>query len=258
MIVETEIDLMCDRLDRFHISTNGDNISSIIKKGCMTYTDLTHMNIPKKTILAARKELKNNHKLAKHPEQAKTDFLRIGGFSLNKQGLLYYLDRAVVPKEIVNEIIRKYFDDPATTGEREHLHERLSRKFIGIGRRAVASFIKSQQVSQLKKHTMRSDLGRGISMGNFPSHIVEIDLVFMEKADKTLNSNHRYICTMLDRFSGKVGACPLRRKDAKLVLECIQKVLKEWKKYIMVVLASDNDMEFEGAVKNVCKKNNIK
>ena len=212
----------------------------------------------KKKILAAQKELKNNPKLKKQPEKAETDFLRIGGFSLNKQGLLYYLDRAVVPKEIVKEVIRKYFDDPATTGGREHLHERLGRKFIGIGRRAVADFIKSQHVSQLKKPTFLPDLGRGISMGNFPCHIVEIDLVFMEKADKVLNSNYRYICTMLDRFSGKVGACPLRRKDAKLVLDCIQKVLKEWKKDKMAVLASDNGTEFEGSVKMWCKKNNIK
>ena len=79
----------------------------------------------KKKITAAISELKNNPSLQKNPTKAKTDFLRIGGFSLNKQDLLYYLDRAVVPKEIVNEVIRKYFDDTATTGSREHLHERL-------------------------------------------------------------------------------------------------------------------------------------
>lgn len=161
MIIETELDIICEMLYNFHITHPDDNISSIInKKRCMTFTYLTHIHTrKKKKIAAAIKELKHNSLLKKNPKEAKTDFLIIGGFSLNKQGLLYYLYRAVVPKEIVNEVIRKYFDDPATTGEREHLHERLGRKFIGIGRRAVTDFIKSQQVSQLKKPTMMPDLG---------------------------------------------------------------------------------------------------
>lgn len=72
----------------------------------------------------------------------------------------------------------------------------------------------------------------------------------MQKADKQLNNGYRYICTMLDRFSGKVGAEPLRRKDAKLVLECIKKTLKNWNKENISVLASDNGTKFEGAVKH--------
>ena len=156
--------------------------------------------------MAARKELQKNPKLTKHPEKAKTDFLRLGGFHLSKKGILLYLDRAVVSIETIHHLIRKYFENSATTGGREHLHERLDRKFIGIGRRAVANFIKSQQVSQLKKPTLKPDIGRGISMANFPCHIVKIDLIFMQKADAELNNNHRYICTMLDRFSGKVNS----------------------------------------------------
>ena len=146
----------------------------------------------------------------------KIDFLNLEGIQLNKSNKLVYIDgigeRDIVPEEEIDNVICKYFEDPATTGGVEHLHERLGRYFIGISRRAVSNFIKRQSVTQLKRKTFNPDKCRGISIGAFPGHIVEIDLLFMEKADKVLNAGNRYICTMLDIFSGKVGAEPLKKK----------------------------------------------
>lgn len=164
----------------------------------------------------------------------------------------------MIPKSEVDNIIRTYFEHPETTGGAQHLHERISRKYIGIGRRDVESFIKKQITTQLKKSTNIPDKGHGISIGSFPGHIVEIDLIFMEKQDQTLNHGYRYICTMLDRFSGKVGAEPLKKKDAKLVLECIKKIIQKWNLEKPKILASDNGTEFEGSVKIWCKKNEVK
>ena len=50
-------------------------------------------------------------------------------------------------------------------------------------------------------------------MANFLGHIVEIYLLFMEKADTVLNARNKYIYTMLDKFSGKVGAEPLNKNE---------------------------------------------
>ena len=186
------------------------------------------------------------------------DFLKVQGDWQVKKSHLYYEGRQIVPKSDIENIIRKYFEHPETTGGAQHLHERIGRKYIGIGRRDVQSFINKQITTQLKKPTNVPDKGRGISIGSFPGHIVEIDLVFMEKQDQTLNHGYRYICTMLDRFSGRVGAEPLKKKDAKLVLECMMKILKRWNLGKPKVLASDNGTEFEGSVKTWCNKNDVK
>ena len=96
------------------------------------------------------------------------------------------------------------------------MHEMIIRKYIGIGRRDVEKFLKTQLTTQLKHVTFSHDKGHGISIGSFPGHIVEIYLLFMDKADKHLNMMYKYICIMLDRFSGKVGACPLKKKTRNL------------------------------------------
>ena len=115
-----------------------------------------------------------------------------------------------------------------------------------------------QEVNVLKARTHRPDPSKGIILsGRFPIHIHETDTVFMPKNIK-LNHGYRYIFTVVDIYSRKVAAQPIKRKFAKDVLQALKIIYKRWGRGISCVFGSDNGTEMMGSVNKYLLSKGVK
>ena len=152
----------------------------------------------------------------------------------------------------------KFFYHPRTSGSAKVLHERLLKHYIGISRRFIKKILSHQEVNILKARTHRPDPSRGVILhGRFPMHISEADTVFMPKNIK-LNHEFRYIFTIVNIYSRKVGAQPIKRKFAKDVLEALKIIYKRWGKGLPRIFGSDQGTEMMGEVNIYLLKNGVK
>lgn len=108
-----------------------------------------------------------------------------------------------------------------------------------ITSRQVGEWLKSQEVSQL--HTRpKSKVHIRPSVATAPNQIYQMDLIDLATYKQ---KNFVFVMTMIDIFSKKAYAIPLKDKEAETVLKEFRKLLRK-EKIKMRVLMSDNGKEF--------------
>lgn len=143
-------------------------------------------------------------------------------FSVN-DGLLYYEGKQIVPESDVNRIITLFDANPATTGGRDRLHQRMQEKYIGISKTAVANFIANSTVHQLHKQPPKKVTIRSIVISK-PGIYGQADLIDMQKHSE-LNNKMRYALTYIDNFSKYVEARGIPNKEVKTVIKAMDEIL---------------------------------
>lgn len=127
-------------------------------------------------------------------------------------------------------------------------------KHMNITRRQIASWLSCQQVSQLFKPTRRTKVIQPTVLSK-PYQQVACDLADMQLHD---SDGYIYIFMMVDLFSKKCWAVPIKNKEASTVAEALKKVITQFIR-MPHVLRSDRGSEFISKdFQLVLKENNIK
>jgi hypothetical protein len=105
-------------------------------------------------------------------------------------------------------------------------------------------------------HTpLKKNFPRTQWLSNGIDHIWQIDLVDMKKL-KYVNSHNEYILTVIDVFSKKAWAQPIKKKTPVESVKVMADIFNEGR--IPKVICLDNGNEFKGVCKELFKKHNIK
>ena len=147
------------------------------------------------------------------------------------------------------------FSDPLTVGGRDKIYERIKEKYIGISRRNIMNYLKNQETWQLRKPVPKNHVTRPIISNSIGSHL-EMDLIDMQKYAH-YNSGINWILVIVDVFSKKAWAFPLKDKSATTVSKQVSSFLDS-EKYVSKI-QSDNGPEFKNLeMESVFNEHNVK
>jgi hypothetical protein len=176
----------------------------------------------------------------------------------HKDGNLFYLDRQIVPKEQVNQVVQQFDADPSKTGGRDRLHFHISKQYIGISKTAVNDYLKNSETHQLSAPVAKRVQNRSIVINKKGSY-GQIDLIDLQSLSK-LNNGFNWILVYVDLFSKFAAAEPLKTKHVGNVIAGMTNILESmkpaWRPHILQSdRGSEFDVEFSKAMK---AKYNIK
>ena len=179
-----------------------------------------------------------------------------------KRGKVFYQEKEIVPKENVNEYLRKIFytKDEVVPLSRDGAFHIIfkQRPVIGVSRRAIMTFIKGQEPIE----SGRAAVPQRKKKGGIPlkGYYFETDLIFIRKND-LVNANPRfrksykyqkdetYIVSTVEKLTGLVRVQHVTTKDKNIVGPIVVKQVSEMCKQLgttaaNVSLASDQGGEF--------------
>ena len=154
---------------------------------------------------------------------------------------LFLGERRLVPASEVKAVLRREYAAPKISGAigRDTFHAYISRKFMGISRRATLTFLKSQRAYQLQQpvyrvpHTTSRPAKR-------PFATWQADLLDMGATPGKPRA-YRYILTVLDIFSKYAYAKPLSSKSGHAVARAMASTFTNGRPR---VVQTDNGTEF--------------
>jgi hypothetical protein len=161
-----------------------------------------------------------------------------------KDNQIYYkpLDLLVVPNSNKQELLKETYDNPlyGLGAGIKSFYNKIIGKYLGITRKDVDDFLKTQQYYQLTKAAPRV-VNRPI-IAKYPNHRWAADLVDMGyyAAD---NRNFKWILTIIDFFTKKVFAYALKNKEAETVRNGFEQICSSVNTYPLI-LQTDNGGEF--------------
>lgn len=173
------------------------------------------------------------------------------GHYLLSEGHVYYRDpkdginKKVIPVQEREQVLQRYFNDPATMGtSRDHFFQRIFRDFHGITKEQVQEFLLRQPSYQLHRRVRRHPVVKPI-IASRPNQHWQMDLISV--ADPTMvhmNNGMTYCLTVVDIFSKKAWAVPLKTKHAEEIVKALKIVIAEAGTK-PTVLQSDNGTDFK-------------
>ena len=161
-----------------------------------------------------------------------------------KDNQIYYkpLDLLVVPNSNKQELLKETYDNPlyGLGAGIKSFYNKIIGKYLGITRKDVDDFLKTQQYYQLTKAAPRV-VNRPI-IAKYPNHRWAADLVDMGyyAAD---NRNFKWILTIIDFFTKKVFAYALKNKEAETIRNGFEQICSSVNTYPLI-LQTDNGGEF--------------
>lgn len=162
------------------------------------------------------------------------------------EGNLYHNNRQVVAEDndkLRAEILQKLYDDPATTcSGRDRFYPRVAENYLGITKSDVMKFLASQETYQLHKQVYHQRAVKPVIALN-PAKYLQVDLIDLSDT-AYWNGNNRYIMTVIDVFSKRAWAVPMKTRTGPSAAKAIDPILAEVKPR---VLQSDNGSEFIAA-----------
>lgn len=137
------------------------------------------------------------------------------------------------------KIIQNVWAKNLFTGPKK-LFQSVKRHGNKISLKRVKDFLASTLTYQLHKPSKRRFKRRKIIVSG-PNVMYDIDLLDLTNL-RGQNHNKRYLLTIIDVFSKKAYAYPLRTKTAKEVAEAFVVVLKQNKEFLPQSVRSDHGM----------------
>lgn len=104
------------------------------------------------------------------------------------------------------------------------LYKYLKKSNVVIPQTKIRKLIASTTAYQLHK-PIRKRFARRKVVVSGPNEMIDMDLLDLKNI-KGQNYYKRYLLTMIDVFSRKAFACPLKNKTASSVLNCLRSILK--------------------------------
>lgn len=154
------------------------------------------------------------------------------------------------------DILRKIYYDlnsPGAYGGAEKLYRESKKSINNITRKDVKNWLSSQLTYTLHKKARRRFKRNPVVAENINENF-QADLVDLKEFSKS-NNNFNYILTVIDVFSKKAWAVPVKSKTASEVTEAMERILKN---VVPLKLQTDKGKEFENSsFKSLMKKYNI-
>jgi hypothetical protein len=138
----------------------------------------------------------------------------------------------------------------------DKLYTILKKDGIIISKDRIKKFIDNQTEQQLTKQTKekKNKLGHIISFN--PDTSYQIDIFDISKYS-TYNKNYKYLFAMIDIFSRKAYAIPMKDKTMVQTSKALDKIIVD-NKLQPISITSDNDASFEGVdFQKIIKKYDI-
>lgn len=154
-------------------------------------------------------------------------------------------------------IIRRYKDDPRTTGGRDRLWGHIRKDHPDISRRDVAKFLKEDSVHQIHRPLKKRQTTRRIRI-SAPATVAQIDLIDFQKLAGS-NGGTRYLLTYVDLFSKYVAVRRMPNKKQDTLVEKLGDILaslpKDWRPR---TIQADNGGEFGSKMEAALAADGIK
>lgn len=151
------------------------------------------------------------------------------------------------------DLLKEWFYEKKNFVGRDKLFQLIQDEPERPTRRQVQNWLNDQKIHQVHLIPKRSATIKPIIVSK-PGFNYQIDLIDM---GETADGDYRYIFTMIDSFSRKAYAEPLKNKDAETVWDAYDKIVKENKLKPSIVM-SDNGSEFMAVLNKKLEGANIK
>ena len=175
-----------------------------------------------------------------------------------KKAKVYYKGLEVIPKSKVDDYLRTemFKRDGTLPFGRDAAHHKLKTSVVGVTRRHLMKFIKSQDIFEMTKAVVPKAKSKGGK--KVKTYTIETDLVFIRKND-LVNSNKRfeksvakeetYIVSTVEKTTGLSRLGYSKTKDPKIVTPIVLKHIRSIAKALKVhprtcAYRSDSGTEF--------------
>lgn len=151
-------------------------------------------------------------------------------------------------------LINTYYNptSPACFSSIPKVHDFIKNE--GVSKNSVENFLLKQDVFTTHR-AVRHKFKRRQVMTPGINYLWQADLICLDKLHHQ-NSGNRYILTIIDTFTRKARAIPIKKKDGHTVANALSQIFKIERP---IHLEVDNGREFYCApVKNLCQKHNIR
>ena len=138
---------------------------------------------------------------------------------VTKNGKLHYLDKIVITKDKVHNILAKLYKDPNMINNGLHFFFNIvKQKYYGIKFSEVQDFLKNCKSYQLYKPIQPNKLIKPIIQSE-PKVYVQVDTIAFDKLLTHWNHGYSYALTCINIFSKKLWVFLLKHNS---VAECVQ------------------------------------
>lgn len=152
--------------------------------------------------------------------------------------------------EALKRIYEKYFGLGVNS-----LYNLARDKGVKVTRKQVSDFVKQQSERQVFRRPTKQTKGGGHIVSNSPEHDIQIDIMDMSRWSKW-NKGIKYILVIIDVFTRKGYAYPLKKKAITNVVEAMKEFFKN--EFVPETIVSDSDRSFTGkAFQDLMRKHNI-
>lgn len=164
------------------------------------------------------------------------------GFHVQSSGVLLWRNRRVVSSEDVDMVLMdEYLGIGANIG-RDRFYQRIRDKHVGISRRQVMRFLKSQETYQLHQPIPPKRTIQPIVTSRVRQRW-QMDLIDMRQL-ASMNNGDSWVLTVIDLFTKRAWAFAVKNKESSGVAKCLQNLFSVEKPSL---LQSDRGTEFTNA-----------
>ena len=157
-------------------------------------------------------------------------------------------NKVILPdkKDIRDKIMMKYYLDPELNCQDPlRFWERLSERYIGLSVNEVRAFLQNQRAYQIvKRRPTHRERAITPIITDHRNQQIQCDFIVYGKDIKSHNSNNSYIFTVIDHFSKRAWAYPMKSRDQKLFVDILHIIFDE--NGFPTTLHADN--EFKGGL----------
>lgn len=153
----------------------------------------------------------------------------------------------------ISQLLTKLYLDPETGFQSApKLYKKAKAIDASITNKIVKDFLASQESVQITKETKRAKYHHIVA--HHPGNGWQMDLMDMSKYS-TINKNYKWILTIIDIYSRRAWALPLKSKGAEHVEAALKELFKTDKPE---QISTDLGGEFKKEVSKLFEKHNIK
>jgi transposase InsO family protein len=165
------------------------------------------------------------------------------------------LELVVVPDDEIADALEWLYNDPVYSLGKgiNAFYATVVDNFLNISRKQTEEFLKKQSIYQLTTVPVKRQ--QKPIFAEYPNAKWAADLIDMNQYVKH-NRKYRYILSVIDYFSRKVFAYPLKKKDLQSTINAFNKIIEEQAEGTYPErLITDNGSEF--SLKNWCEEHRI-
>lgn len=189
--------------------------------------------------------------ILERPENIRVRTLRNANLQMIRKHIKFidtvpYLDSLqIVPREDQSNILRTIYKDALTMAAgRDSLYYRVIEKYVGISKRDVVDFLRTQVSYNLHIPRKKRSRPQKYTVSTAPMKYWQIDITYLNEL-QSKNKNIPYLLTCIDVFSKYAWAVALKNKTRAAVFDALKKIFTECGE-VPGTIQTDRGTEFKG------------